>query len=602
MEKMNMSDFIKSNFKDYAGHVIQKRAIPSVRDGLKPSARQIFYELFRNGNIHSKPYKSTLNLVGGVTNIYQYGDSSALGIIMRSSQPFNNRYPLVEVSGNNGSLIQPEDWAAARYTKSRLSPITEYLFKHIEKDTIKTWYDNYDKTIPFPSELPCLGFYPLIEGSMGIGVAMSSSIPAFNLNEMNAALINLLWDRPFELPMPDFPGGGVIINSEEVKKSLEKGNGNAAIIRSKIDYDPKQNSLICTELPPLTYSNKIYSRLGELIEEGLLEGVKRVIDNTGKKGRILIQLEKSVNVNNIIRILYKETALQNHYSINLTMLDGGTPKVFTLKEAMKVHLEHEFECYKRAFLFDIKKIVDRIHIVDGYIIVLKDIDKTVELIKTSKTKEEAKEKLKTFFEISEIQAVAILKLALARIANLEIQKFIDEATTLKLELERLNNIVNNDNEIKKYIEKGLREVMKKFGDARRTQLINIKEEDSKMLYFTPSGKVFLTPPKNEPVVETLLAGQPYLAVSKKGMAFKDKQVPGRAKKVFSLDEDDEIISVSPFTEEGYLVIHNKDKNFRCLTINNLNKTRTKLSLTDINDAFVTPIKITKTEYKKGKRG
>lgn len=598
---MNLSNAVQENFKDYAAEVILRRALVNVVDGLKPSARQIFYALHTDKFTHKNPAKSTVKLVGSGMRFYTHGDSSLVGILMRSAQPFSLRYPLIDVEGSFGNLTEAATWASPRYTKARLSEIASYMFKNIEKETISKWYYNYDDTEQFPSTLPCLGFWPLVEGSMGIGVALASSIPAMNLKEVNTALIEMLWGRSAEVPMPDFPTGATLINAKEVRESLLNGTGAAAKVRAVISYNEKENYLTVSEIPPLTYTNKICKELEELLKDPQC-GIDRFLDITGEKPEIKIYLTKTAQIQQVIARLYKETSLQNTYSINMTMLDGSKPKVFGIFEAMRRHLEHEEECYLRAFTYDLEKLKNRLHIIEGYIIACANIEEVVRIIKSSPTSARAKENLITKFILSSEQTDAILKLTLSRVAALEVKKFLAEKRELEVEIERIALIINDNTLLKKEIENGLREVMTSFGDPRRTKILNLSEEDTgRLMYFTKSGAVSLSRPKSEAIVNTIMSGSPYLGVTKKGLVFRSEDVPMRTKNIFAVESTDEIISAYAAQEEDFLIIYSQDKSFRCIPISSLNKKKTTLPLTDIVDAYVSNVKITKAEYRKKER-
>ena len=369
----NLKDIIEESFGQYAGAVTQSRALVDVRDCLKPSARQIFYCLYTDKFLHSKPFKKTLKAVGSAMRMYIHGDSSCEGVLMRSGQPFAMRYPLIEVEGSYGNLMESGNWAASRYTSSRLSEISESLFNDIKKETILEWRDNYDDTEQYPSVLTSKGFYNIVNGTMGIGVGAASSIPAFNLNDVNKALIHLLWnpDCSFEeiYCAPDFATGAILLNEEEVKESLKNGTGFACKLRAIIDYDTKERVLIVKEIPYGVYTNTICKELEDILNGDENPGIDRFNDLTGEKPLIKIYLKRNASPEKVLRYLYKKTSLQSHYGINMTMLkDGRFPQVFSWKAALTEHLRHEKEVYIRGFNFDLKKIKARLHIVEGIII------------------------------------------------------------------------------------------------------------------------------------------------------------------------------------------------------------------------------------------
>lgn len=479
---MELTPIIKESFSQYAGAVLQSRALVDVRDCLKPSARQIFYCLYTDKFIHSKPFKKTLKGIGSAMRMYIHGDSSCEGVIMRAGQPFAMRYPLVEVEGSYGNLMESGNWAAPRYTASRLSDISNYLFEDIAKDTINEWRDNYDDTEQYPAVLPSKGFYNIVNGTMGIGIGMSSSIPQFNLRELNEALIKLLWnpDCSFEdiYCAPDFATGGILLNEEEVKESLKNGKGKSCKLRSVISYDNKERCLIVTEIPYSVYTNTICGELEKILESEENPGIDRFNDLTGSTPLIKIYLSRRANPDKVLKYLYKNTSLQYYYGINMTMLENGRyPKVFTWKEALQSYLNHEMSVYRQGFIFDLNKIKNRIHIIEGLLKAISILDEVIALIKGAADTRSASLGLQKIFGFSEEQAKAILDIKLARLAKLEINKLEKEKNVLEKERDRIENILHNEELLKKEIEKGLQETAKKFGDGRRTKILNIENQE-----------------------------------------------------------------------------------------------------------------------------
>ena len=479
----NLKPIIEESMIQYSGAVLQNRALVDVRDGLKPSARQIFYSMLLRKLTHDKPYKKTANAVGmAMADFYIHGDSSCEGVIMRAGQPFAMRYPLVDVKGNAGSLIESGNWAAMRYTESRLSKFSNILFTDIDKETIEEWRDSYDNTKQYPAVLPSKGYYNICNGTMGIGIGMASSIPQYNLNEMNKALEHLLLnpDCDFEdiYIAPDFATGAVLLNEDDVKASMKKGSGFACKLRSVVDFDKKENCFVVTEIPYGVYTNTICGELESIINGEENPGVDRFNDLTGKTPLIKIYLNKKANPNKVLKYLFKNTSLQSHYSINFTMLDNGRfPKVFTWKEMLQAHIDHEKEVYRRGYEFDLKKIENRLHIIDGLLICLANIDEVVRTIKSSESTSKARERLMASYNLDEAQTKAILEMKLARLAHLEVEKLISEKSKLEKERDFIYNIINNESEFNAQLIKGWREVANKFGDARRTQVLNISKDD-----------------------------------------------------------------------------------------------------------------------------
>ena len=479
----NLTPIIEESFLQYSGAVLQSRALVDVRDCLKPSTRQILYSLYIDKFLHSKPFKKTLKAIGSSVKFYLHGDASIVGILMRSAQPFAMRYPLIEVEGSYGTLMASGSWASERYTSSRLTELSEYLFKDIDKNTIEEWRDNYDDTEQYPMVLPSKGFFNLVNGCFGIAVGASASVPSYNLKELNEALIKVLWNSNIDFEdiyiSPDFPTGGYLLNEEEIKESHKNGQGKSCKLRSKIEFDSNERALIVTEIPYMVYTETICKELEEILMSEENPGIDRFNDLTGEKPLIKIYLTKKANIDTVLRFLYTHTSLQTHFGINFTMLDdnGRYPKVFTWKEILQNHINHELTVYHRGFEFDLNKIKDRLHIVEGILIALASIEEVIETIKNSSSTKEANQNLCKNFLLDEIQAKAILDMKLARLAKLEAKKYIEEKEELLNEKEKIEEILDNEFLLKKEVEKGLKEVAEKFGDARRTKILNIEKED-----------------------------------------------------------------------------------------------------------------------------
>lgn len=483
---MELTPVIKDSFLQFSGAVLQSRALMDARDCIKPSARQIFYCLYTDKFIHSKPFQKTLKAIGSAFRMYIHGDASCEGVIMRAGQPFAMRYPLIEVEGSYGTLLSAGSWAAPRYTSARLSPIAEYLFKDIDKNVIKEWRDNYDNTEQYPMVLPSKGFFNLVNGGYGIGVGASGSLPQYNLKELNEALITLLNnpDASFDeiYCAPDFATGAVLINANEVKESHKNGHGAACKLRSVVEWNSKERCFEVKEIPYMLYTETICKELEEIINSENNPGIERFNDLTGKNVYIKIYLTKQANPDKVLKFLYKNTSLQSYYSINMTMLENGRyPRIYTWKELLQAHINHEKEVYKLGFEFDLDKINKRLHIINGLLKAINMIDEVVKTIKASTSASGASIALQNLLEIDAIQAKAILDIKLAKLAHLEVNKLCDEQNALLTEKERIEKILNNDILLKKEIEKGLREVAEKFGDERRTKILNLTEENGESI-------------------------------------------------------------------------------------------------------------------------
>ncbi len=482
MEK-NLTPIIKDAFLQFSGAVLQSRALPDAKDLLKPSARQIFYCLYTDKFTHDKPFQKTLKAIGSCFRLYIHGDASAEGVIMRAGQPFAMRYPLIDVEGSYGTLLSSGSWAAPRYSGARLSALANYLFADINKDTIDEWRDNYDNTEKYPMVLPSKGFYNIVNGSYGIGVGASCSVPTYNLREVNTALIKLLWNPDISFDeiycVPDFPTGAILINPDDVKESHRNGNGAACKLRSVIEWDAKERCLVVSEIPYMLYTETLCKEFEEILNSDENPGIERFNDLTGEKPLIKIYLTKTANPDKVIKYLYKNTSLQTHYGVNFTMLENSRyPRVFTWKELLQAHLDHEISVYTRGFQFDLKKIIDRLSIIDGLIRAYNQIEEVIQTIKKSADSKSASVALQKLLFINERQAKAILDLKLARLSHLDIDKLLKEQSELEVEKAHIEAILADESLLKKEIEEGLREVMDKFGDDRRTQILNLSADEN----------------------------------------------------------------------------------------------------------------------------
>ena len=583
----DLKPIIEQSFGQYAGAVLQSRALVDVRDCLKPSARQIFYCLYTDKFTASKPFKKTLKAIGSAMRMYIHGDSSCEGVIMRAGQPFAMRYPLVEVEGSFGNLMESGNWAAPRYTSSRLSDVSNFLFQDIEKDTILDWRDNYDDTEQYPAVLPCKGFYNIVNGTTGIGIGMSASLPQFNIKDVNEALVKLLWNEDIDdkelICIPDFATGGILLNEDEVRESLLKGQGKSCRLRSVVEYDDKENCLIVKEIPYGVYTNTICKQLEALIEENI--GIERFNDLTGANPLIKIYLTKRANPEQVLKRLYKDTSLQYYYGINFTMLeDGKFPRVFTWKETLQAYLTHQKEVYTRSFKYDLNKIEKRIHIIDGLLIALENIDNVVALIKNSVSSAAAKTSLQEKYNLSEEQAKAILDVKLARLARLEVEKLVSEKNELEHKANWIKEILNDINKLKSIIQEDLEQVAKRYGDARRTRVMNLKtgddenetpiEEKELIVYLSNFGNLYTEEKstllvqrrggkgakvklaKNEYLIETVSDSNASacLAFSNKGKVYSFNMAsltPSQklnVREIFELESDEQITRLLPFNK------------------------------------------------------
>lgn len=478
-----LKPIIEQSMTQYAGAVLQSRALVDVRDCLKPSARQIFFCMDKYKYTAAKPFNKTMAAIGdAMKHFYIHGDSSCEGIIMRAGQSFAMRYPLVEVEGNGGTLLSSGNWAAPRYTSTRLSKLAAYLFNDIDKDTIDDWRDNYADNEQYPGVLPSKGFYNLVNGTSGIGIGMACSVPQYNLRELNNALIHLIDNPDCDFNeiycAPDFATGAILYNESDVKESMKNGQGFACKLRSVVEFDSKERCFVVTEIPYGVYTNTICGQLEEIVNGEDNPGIERFNDLTGSTPLIKIYLAKKANPDRVLKYLYKNTFLQHHYGINFTMLDNGRfPRVFGWKEMLQSHIDHERLVYKRAFEFDLNKIKSRIHIIDGLLICMARIEEVIQTIRNSVSSAAASTALQQNFLLDEAQAKAVLDMKLSRLAHLEVKKLENERAELQAKAEAIEKILNDEELFKEEIKKGWREVASKFGDARRTKIINISKDD-----------------------------------------------------------------------------------------------------------------------------
>jgi DNA gyrase subunit A len=504
--EINLLDIVDESFRIYAGMTIEDRAIVDARDAIKPAARQCMYAQYLDKITYKHPFKKSVKSVSAaMDHFYVHGDAACYDLLVRMAQPFSMRYTLEDFDGQYGHATDGKA-SSPRYTEMRLGELGCMLFDGIDKECINEWHDNYDDTEQFPAVVPSFGFYNICNGSTGIATGLASSIPQFNLNEVNEAMIKLLWNRdiPFDeiYCAPDFCTGGTILNASRVKELMEVGHGGAIKLRSTAEYDDKENAIYFTEIPYGTYAGTVMHQIKELVEKGELLGIAKVNDLSTSVSKIKVVLEKGANPSRITKQLFKLTSLQNSYTINMTMLEGGRfPKVYTWKEALLAHIDHEIDCKIDMYQYEKNKLLARVNIIDGLLIAIANIDDVVEIIKTAPNKDEAKARLVERYGFNDPQASAILKMPLGRLIGLEIQSLKDEKTQALADVASIDNILNDNNLLYKEIENGMRAVMKKYGDERRTKLIDLdfskeKEEEAEpvekkelLIYYTNLGNI-----------------------------------------------------------------------------------------------------------------
>lgn len=499
----NLKEIVTENFSRYAGNVILDRAICDVRDMLKPSARMLTYsQLHITKNIPTKPYVKSARVVGdALGRYYTHGDGACYATYMRMAKPFAMRYPLEDCQGNSGTITATGDEAASRYTELRLSKIGYLLFSDIDKDTILDWNNNFDETENYPKVLPSKGYYNIVNGSTGIGVSLSASIPQFNIVDINNAMCQLINDSNYEVSiLPDFATGAILINPSQVLDSLKKGTGFACKLRSVIEFNHNLRAFQVKELPYGVYTQTISEEIQKLVNEQPDCGIDHINDGSGKTPDYYIYLTKKANPDKVLKLLYKETSLQSHFTINMTTLvdNGKRPKVMGLKEMLMAHIDHEKEIYKRGFEYDLNKCASRLHIIDGLLICLASIEEVIQVIKGSTSAAEASKMLMAKFMLDDVQTKAVLDMKLSRLAHLEVQKLEDEKVSLQKEIDRISAILNDNELFNNEMIKGWKEISEKFGDARRTKIIELQEENDEpieekrlLLSFSNHGAVYV---------------------------------------------------------------------------------------------------------------
>ena len=475
-------DVVTDSFTRYAGNVLLDRALVDARDLLKPSARMLMYSQVEvTNNIPSKPFVKSARVVGDcLGRYYTHGDSSCYNTYMRMTKDYALRYPLEDCQGNDGTITKSNDHASMRYTEMRISNFGMQLFKDIKKDTIEKWLPNFDETLTYPGVLPSKGFYNIVNGTTGIGVSLASSIPQFNLVEINNAMIQLINNPEYEVDiLPDFATGAILINPDEVRASLKLGGGRACKLRSIVEYDSKQRMFTVKEIPYGVYTGTISAQIQKLVEENPQCGIEGINDGSGDEVDYVIYLSKNANPDKVLKLLYKETSLEDTFTINMNVLvdDGRRPKMLGLKDLLLLHIDHEKEVYRRGFEFDLRKIRDRIHIIDGLLICLARIEEVVQTIKSSSSTAAASSALQKNFLLDEMQAKAVLDMKLSRLAHLEVKKLEDEREELVKESARIEKILNTEELFNQQLINGWKEVAEKFGDARRTKIMNLSSTD-----------------------------------------------------------------------------------------------------------------------------
>jgi DNA gyrase subunit A len=483
---INIEDEMKKSYMDYAMSVIIGRALPDVRDGLKPVHRRILYSMNELNNDWDKPYKKSARIVGDVIGKYHpHGDMAVYDTIVRMAQDFSLRYPVIDGQGNFGS-IDGDPPAAMRYTEIRMAKLSKELLEDIEKETVD-FVPNYDESLIEPSVLPTKFPNLIVNGSSGIAVGMATNIPTHNLVETINGLIALIENPEItieqlmaHIPGPDFPTGGFIYGKEGIRAAYETGKGVIQLRgRAIIERDRKgeRESIVLTELPYQTNKAKLIERIAELTEEKVIEGVSNVRDESDREGmRVVIELKRNELAEVILNQLYKHTQMQTSFGIILLAIHQNQPKLLSLKDMLHLFIQHRKEVVTRRSLFDLKKAEARAHILEGLKKAIEQIDAVIATIKASKTPKEAKDHLIERFAFSEEQAQAILEMRLQRLTNLEQNKIVEEyEETIKL-INRLKGLLASERLMLNLIKEELLSLRDAYGDERRTEIVEIAPE------------------------------------------------------------------------------------------------------------------------------
>ncbi len=482
---------MRSSFLDYAMSVIVSRALPDVRDGLKPVHRRILYAMHDLGMHSDKPYKKSARIVGDVIGKYHpHGDSAVYETMVRMAQDFNYRYMLVDGHGNFGS-VDGDAAAAMRYTESRMSKISMELLRDINKDTID-YQDNYDGEEREPVVLPARFPNLLVNGTTGIAVGMATNIPPHQLGEIIDGVLAISQEPDITIqelmeiiPGPDFPTAGMILGRSGIRKAYETGRGSITL-RARVDIETKSNgkeTIIVHELPYQVNKARLIEKIAELVRDKKVDGITDLRDESDRNGmRIVIEVRKDANASVILNNLYKQTALQTSFGINMLALVDGQPKVLNLKQCLKYYLDHQQVVIRRRTEFELRKAQARAHILEGLRIALDHLDEVIRLIRSSQTTEIAREGLMTQFELSDKQAQAILDMRLQRLTGLEREKIEDEYQSLMKLIAELEAILADEEKVLEIIREELTEIKERFNDERRTEIVSggieqIEDED-----------------------------------------------------------------------------------------------------------------------------
>jgi DNA gyrase subunit A len=505
VRKINIDQEMQQAYLDYAMSVIVSRALPDARDGLKPVHRRILYAMHDMGLRPKVGYKKSARVVGEVLGKYHpHSDAAVYDAMVRMAQDFSMRCPLVDGQGNFGS-IDGDPPAAMRYTEARMASPAANMLQDIQKSTVD-FEMNFDETLKEPSVLPAALPNLLVNGATGIAVGMSTSIPPHNLGEVIDALIYMLenWRKLDEIPLeklmefikgPDFPTGGAIIesnNGDNLMTAYGRGRGRITVqaVAHVEDMGRGRERIIVTELPYMTNKSSLIERIADLTRDGKIEGISDLRDESDRQGmRIVIELSRGADTRKVLHTLYKRTPMQGTFSIIMLALVKGEPTMVTLKQALRVYIDHRLEVVKRRSEFDLTRARERAHILEGLRIALQNLDEVIEIIRRSRTVDTARKNLMKRFKLTEIQAQAILDMPLRRLASLERQKIETEYKELQREIKRLEALLKSPTKMRKAVADELQLVRDEYADRRRTQIVKLADADAKVPVLTAKDMV-----------------------------------------------------------------------------------------------------------------
>ena len=484
IKKINIEDEMQEAYIDYSMSVIVSRALPDVRDGFKPVHRRVLFGMQKLGNTSNQPTKKSARIVGDVMGkLHPHGDSSIYMTLARMAQDWSLRYPLVEGQGNFGS-IDGDSPAAMRYTEVRLEKIGEEMMRDIDEDTVDMM-PNFDNTIEEPTVLPTRFPNLLVNGASGIAVGMATNMAPHNITESINASIAVLNNPDITIEelmhiikAPDFPTGGTIYGYAGVREAYETGRGRIVVrAKAEVESENDRDVIVVTEIPYCVNKSELIKNIADLVGEKKIEGINDIADHSDRRGiRIVIELKKDANASVVLNKLYKMTALQSSLSVNNVALVGGRPKLLNLKEIIEEFVKHRHEVVIRRSRFQLKKAEERAHIVNGLIIACDNIDEVVKIIRSSRTTDEARQRLAERFDLSDIQTRAIVDMRLSALVNMNQEKLHLELEELMHTIEYLNSVLNDPEVCRQLIESELVETRDKYGDERRTEIVYASEE------------------------------------------------------------------------------------------------------------------------------